>query len=141
MRSNIKQQEKKKRNRGATQRKKTNQQQTPTLTVEQNNKPQTPVKAIERTPITTTSIVLSSNHSQTNNNPKVTDEPDIMYDNRVIEQNTNKKDHCHGFTLITIPYIIKNGVHSFWTNQQTGHQDDLFVMYGEIEYKKNDIPT
>src|SRR5690606_33785471 len=38
---------------------------------------------------------------------------------------------------MAIPYIIKHGIHSAWTNRATHHKDDLTIMYGEIEYEQN----
>jgi hypothetical protein len=42
---------------------------------------------------------------------------------------------------MVIPCIIKNGTHSVWTNKNTGHKDDLTIMYGEIAYEKDGIVT
>lgn len=60
----------------------------------------------------------------------------VIYDNRVLLQNNNKNDPYHGFTLITIPFILKHGIHKTWSNKKTKHADDLFEIYGEIEYHK-----
>lgn len=58
----------------------------------------------------------------------------IVYHERVLQQNKNHNDSYHGFTLITVPYILKYGERKTWTNRLTGHQDDLYEMYGEIVY-------
>jgi len=61
----------------------------------------------------------------------------ILYDNRVIEQNNNKKDLYNGFTLMTVPHIIKHGTHSLWHNKTTGNQDNSYTINGELEYTVN----
>lgn len=65
----------------------------------------------------------------------------ICYDERVLLQNTNKKDLYHGFTLITAPYIIKYGKEKIWINKKTNHKDTLITINGEIEYTKKNIVT
>jgi hypothetical protein len=111
-------------------RKRNNKRNKQTETIHENCQEEKQQEAAQTPP--TNNISSSESTSDTNN-----ETISIFYDNRVLEKNKNKLDPYHGFTLITIPFIIKNGTHSVWLNKKTGYADDLVFMYGHIEYADN----